>query len=86
MVEEAWVRVSVIHLQQTDGKGDGHWPFTERCNEVGVVTPARVIDAIEDSGARELCLFLEIVHPFEAQERQVLADLRASVEYWKEAL
>ena len=87
----AWLRElaldsPVIHIQQTDGKGDRHWPFTEKYNKIGIVTPEKVIEAIEGSGAREVCLFLEIIHPFEAEEKQVLDDLKTSVEYWKENL
>jgi len=74
----------VIHLQQTDGKGDRHWPFTEKYNETGIIKPDRVLDAIEKSGAKEVFLALEIIHPFEASETEVLDDLEKSVRYWKD--
>jgi len=73
----------VIHVQQTDGKGDRHWPFTEEYNNVGIIKPDKVINAIEKSGAKEVYLMLEIIHPFEAEENKVLKDLKASVNYWK---
>ena len=76
----------VIHVQQTDGKGDRHWPFTEKYSKAGIIAPGKVIEAVESSGAREVYLILEIVHPFEAEERQVLEDLKTSVEHWKESL
>lgn len=84
----AWLRElasesPVIHVQQTDGKGDRHWPFTSKYNDVGIVRPERLISAIEGSGARETYLMLEIIHPFEAPENQILDDLRESARYWR---
>ena len=34
----------------------------------------------------DVYLFLEPIHPFEADDNLVLNDLRESVEYWREAL
>jgi len=87
----AWLRElapgsPVIHVQQTDGKGDRHWPLTDKYNKVGIIAPEKVIEAIESLGAGEVHLILEIAHPFEAGETQVLEDLKASVQYWKEDL
>jgi len=53
----AWLRElaadsPVVHVQQTDGKGDRHWPFTKKYNKIGRKEPRRVIDAIEDSSAK----------------------------------
>lgn len=84
-----WVRKlgrmsPVIHLQQTDGRFDRHWPFTPKYNERGVVDPERLIESIEESGASESALILEIIHPFEEREDTVLEELELSVEYWKE--
>jgi len=84
----AWLRElaadsPVVHVQQTDGKGDRHWPFTKEYNRIGVIEPERVIDAIEDSGAREVYLMLEVIHPFEAEETKVIEDLKTSANYWK---
>jgi sugar phosphate isomerase/epimerase len=75
-----------IHLQQTDGKADCHWPFTKEYNEKGIIEPTKVLDTIEESGADEVALFLEIIHPFEADEEKVLNDIVDSVEYWKQYL
>ncbi|MBD3230021.1 MAG: TIM barrel protein [Candidatus Lokiarchaeota archaeon] len=75
-----------IHLQQTDGKADCHWPFTKEYNERGIIEPTKVLSAIDDSDAQEISLFLEIIHPFEADEKMVLKDLIESVEYWKQYL
>lgn len=72
----------VIHLQQTDGKADCHWPFTKEYNVRGIIDPVRVVDAIEQSGAKDVTLLFEIIHPFEADEGAVLRDLKKSVTYW----
>jgi len=85
----AWLRElasesPVIHVQQTDGKGDRHWPFTEEYNKIGKIKPDKVINAIDETKAKEIYLMLEIIHPFEAEEGKILEDLKASVNYWKE--
>jgi len=85
----AWLRElasqsPVIHVQQTDGRADRHWPFTKEYNARGIIKPEEVIKAIDDSGAQEVLLALEIIHPFEAREDEVLRDLKESVRYWKE--
>jgi len=71
----------IVHLQQTDGKGDRHWPFTNKYNRHGIIHPSKLVEAIEDSDANETFLALEIAHPFEAPEDSVLKDLRQSVQY-----
>ena len=76
----------VIHLQQTDGKFDRHWSFTEENNKNGIIEPKRVIDAINESGAKDVYLIFELIHAFEARESDVLDDLKKSVEYWHKAL
>jgi len=76
----------VMHVQQTDGKMDRHWPFTRQYNQQGIIQPQRALEAIEQSGAKEVILMLEIIHPFETEEAQVLADLKETVEYWKQYL
>lgn len=79
-------RSPVVHIQQTDGKGDRHWPFTKKYNDIGVIRPQKVIDAIEGSGAKEVYLMLEIIHPFETPEKQVLTELKESAVYWSDFL
>ncbi len=70
-----------IHIQQTDGKGDRHWPFTEEYNKIGIIDPSKIVEAIEDSGAKEVYLFLEYIPPFEASDDEVLRNLEVSVKY-----
>lgn len=87
----AWIKElgsdsPIMHIQQNDGKGDRHWPFTEEYNKVGVVKADKVIKAIDESGAKRVLLALEIIHPFEAYEPQVVKDLKESVQYWRQFL
>lgn len=74
----------VIHMQQTDGKGDRHWPFTEKYNKIGIIDPKKVIEAIEDSGALETYLMLEYIPPFEEDDDRVLENLKESIKYLKD--
>jgi len=76
----------IIHLQQTDGTGDQHWPFTREFNKVGIIDAKKVLEAIDGAGIKEIYLELEIIHAFEANESKVLDDLKETVEYWQKAL
>ena len=75
-----------VHLQQTDRNGDRHWPFTERFNELGIISGKKVIEAVERSGARECYLIIEISHPVVATDTEVIEDHKASIRYWKDIL
>jgi sugar phosphate isomerase/epimerase len=75
-----------VQLQQSDSEGDHHWPFTPAANARGRIDADRVIDALGEGGAEELALILEIIPAFEQADDAVLDDLRASVDYWLEAL
>lgn len=86
----AWIRrygrqCDVIDCQQTDLTASHHWPFTEGYNKVGIIKPAEVISAIEDSKADEILLSFELrtsaYHPQEYSHRD---NLKASVEYWRQ--
>jgi D-erythrulose 1-phosphate 3-epimerase len=76
----------VVQLQQSDALGDRHWPFTPAANQAGRIEAPRVLEAITASGAREVALILEIIHPFETADDEVVEDLRISAEYWRRAL
>lgn len=76
----------VMHIQQTDGVLDSHWPFTKEYNQKGIIKVDKMIRAIQDSGAEEVILFLEIIHPFEEDEAKVLNDIKESVSYWKNSM
>jgi D-erythrulose 1-phosphate 3-epimerase len=84
----AWLRrlggrASVVHLQQSDADGDHHWPFTAHYNQLGRIDAARVVRAL---GAARPSLIIEVIPPFEADDDQVLDDLRETVAYWRAAL
>jgi D-erythrulose 1-phosphate 3-epimerase len=84
----AWLRqvgslCPCIHLQQTDGLGDRHWPFTAEFNRQGIIRPEKVLEALDKGDAKETTLVFEVIHAFEAQESQVIDDLSESVAYWQ---
>ena len=86
----AWLRrlgplAPVVHLQQSDAEADHHWPFTPAYNRRGRIRAERVLEALDASGAGDVALVLEVIPPFEACDRQVLDDLRTSVDYWRRA-
>lgn len=87
----AWLRdlgrsAPVVQLQQSNAEGDHHWPFTGERNRVGRIDADRVIDALGEGGVERSVLVLEVIPPFEQEDEAVLDDLRASVDYWREAL
>ena len=79
-------RIAEVQLQQSDGLGDHHWPFTAERNATGLVDPGRVLDTLAGAGVTDVLLILEVIPPFEADDREVLADLRASAQVWRAAL
>ena len=88
---EAWLRrlggrAPMIQLQQSDADGDHHWPFTPERNAVGRIDADRLVDGLGEGGVETTELLLEVIPPFEQDDAAVLADLRASVDYWREAL
>jgi len=87
----AWLRrlgrsAPVVQLQQSDADGDHHWPFTAERNAAGRIDPDRVLDALGESGASEVTLILEMIPPFEQDDDELLDELEASADYWREAL
>jgi len=84
---QPWPHIPVVHLQQTDHSGDHHWPFTPEYNALGVVRAESILKAVQQwPDDTEVYLFLEPIHPFEADDDSVLDDLRESVRYWREAM
>jgi len=79
-------RLGEVQLQQSDGLADTHWPFTAERNAAGRIDPDRVLDALAEGGAEDIVMVLEVIPPFEQDDQQVLADLKASVELWTAAL
>ena len=85
-LERLGARAPVVQLQQTDGRADHHSPFTPETNAAGIIEPAKVLAALDRSGAAGVTLILEMIPPFEQDDDQVLADLRQSAAYWRAAL
>ncbi len=79
-----WVRV--VHLQQTDGMADHHWPFTDEYNRVGIIQPQRVVEIVKSSPFPEVPMFFELGHAFDVHERQIIEDHQRSVEHWSKFL
>jgi sugar phosphate isomerase/epimerase len=75
-----------VHLQQTDGKMDRHWPFTPEFNAQGIVRADHVIDLVSAFDRDEVELMLEPMFAFEAPDDEVAAAVGASVDFWRPAL
>ncbi|MFC1677783.1 sugar phosphate isomerase/epimerase family protein [Planctomycetota bacterium] len=73
----------VVHLQQCNGTSSGHWPFTDEYNKAGIIEAEKVIEAINESGAKEMYLFFEIFFSLGQNDQQVLDEMAKSVEYWR---
>ena len=73
----------IIHIKQSTMNKGGHWPFTAQYNESGRIAPEKLIAAVKAGGgtANELCLELAF-REREPTDRNVVAALRESVEYW----
>jgi sugar phosphate isomerase/epimerase len=88
----AWLRElghlsPVVHMQQTDGKGSRHWPFTEEYNKIGVIVPERIFETIENSGVEKTIIVFEFFYSAHAiPDESAISNLKASVEYWQNAL
>ena len=79
-------RAPVVQLQQSDATADHHWPFTPEKNALGRIDPDRVLASLTASGAENVVLVLEIIPPFEEDDDQVVDDMAASAEFWRDAL
>jgi len=82
-LEKLLPMTEVVHLQQTDGKYDRHWPFTPEYNEKGIIAKERILESVAKRANGPVYLVLEIVHPFEESDEKVLRDMKASADYWK---
>jgi sugar phosphate isomerase/epimerase len=86
----AWLRrfaaySPTIHIQQTDKLSSKHLPFTPETNSWGGIVPEKVVAAIQESGAEETLLVLEVDYPaFEPFDDRIVEDLQASVQYWRQ--
>ncbi len=86
-LSSSWQNTPVLHLQQTDHTADHHWPFTSTYNAQGIVHPEPIVQAVQQwSKKHDVYLFLELIHPFEADDTIILNELKESVGYWQKAL
>ncbi len=77
----------VVHMQQTDGKGSRHWPFTEEYNKIGVIVPERIFETIEETGIEKTIIVFEFFYSAHAiPDESAIDNLKASVEHWQNAL
>lgn len=72
----------MVHLQQTDGISDRHWPFTPEYNKIGIINPDRVADILKSSPFPEVIMLFELGHAFDSHDQQVVDDHKYSVETW----
>ena len=82
-----YARVSkAIHIHQCNGQGSHHWPFIDKYNAQGDITPPRILQALADSGSnQEILLALKIRHrAYYPDEYKLEENLRASVAYWRQ--
>jgi len=79
-----WTRC--VHLQQTDGIGDRHWPFGPRYDAGAIIRPREVLSILRDSPLPVVDLVLELGHSPEVGADEVAADWRMSAEVWREAI
>ena len=82
VVEKLLPITKIIHLQQTDGKGDRHWPFTPEFNKIGIINPKRIIDLINKYSKHQIELIFEILPSCEQSVSKIISDQKESVEYW----
>lgn len=73
----------VVHLQQCDGFGSPHWPFTPEYNAKGIIDPQRTIDTLGEAGADNCLLCFEIFFSLSQNDDQVIDALKRSVDYWR---
>ena len=73
-----------VHVQQTDGKGDRHWPFTKKFNKIGIIRGEKILSCLDESGADRTYVFPEVFPAFEQDDDQVIDDIAQTVRYWKE--
>jgi sugar phosphate isomerase/epimerase len=79
-------RIAEVQLQQTDGQGDHHWQFSAARNRAGVIDAAKLLRTLETTTSVDIPLILEIIPPGEQSDDEVIAELKESVEYWRQAI
>ena len=84
----------IVHLQQVVGERSAHLPFTAAANRKGTIHGPKLLRALADSyrgppadgmppRAEVIYLTLEIFSGTAQPQREILANLRESVTYWR---
>lgn len=69
--------IGSIHLQQTDGRWDRHWDFTQD----GIVTPEEILRATSEAGLNDVPQYLEVVTIFEDDDDAVYERMKKTMYY-----
>lgn len=85
-LKQPWRNTPVLQLQQSVTGSDRHGAFTEATASEGAIDPQIVVDRIRQWDATDVYLFFEILHPHEMDDQQMLRELKASVDLWRDAL
>ena len=83
-LDELGAKSPCVHVQQTDGKGDRHWPFTNEFNKIGLIDGKRIIASLDKGGAGRTYVYPEVFPAFEQDDNQVIEDMIMTMRYWKE--
>lgn len=75
--------IGVLHLQNTDFESDSHWGWPDGRGKFDVPAFA---DDVRDTGLSHVPVFLELFDPFEADDVEVLARTRSSVEHCRRSV
>jgi len=93
-MEELGCYSPIIHLQQTDGKVSGHWPFTKANNERGIIDGRKVLQAIKASFEKpqnpqvkkvdRIYLTIEVFASTGSINYYTIKELQDTVNYWRQ--
>jgi sugar phosphate isomerase/epimerase len=75
--------IGVLHIQNTDFEGDSHWGWPD---ERGLFDVDGFVEDVRAAGLSEVPVFLELFDAFEADDGDVLARTRSSVNYCREII
>jgi D-erythrulose 1-phosphate 3-epimerase len=75
--------IGVLHVQNTDFQGDSHWGWPD---DRGLFDVAAFAADVRAAGLTEVTVFLELFDAFEADDAEVLARTRSSVEHCRSLL
>ena len=75
--------IGLFHLQNHDYRSDAHWGWP---HEGGCYDVAEFAETVRKAGLGHVPVVIELFYPFEMAEEDVLADVRSTVRYCREAL